>query len=185
VSEDRPSSFFSQVVIPPLSAPELLPSATLVVPLAPVRLIVSSRFFGSSSGDGYRDAFAPPPLSRACELGEKIRSSLPFLQNSKPFQQYYRRARELREGHSVKWNDELLSDSLEASKMTVSFVNKDTVAKPLVKKGLLRKGFLNPRPTVLVPPALSREVNDVGVVGPPSPSSGCLIPSSVNGNGFS
>jgi hypothetical protein len=53
----------------------------------------------------------------------------------------------------VKWNDGLLLDSLEASKMVASFVIKTTVAElplmkvaePPVKKGLFRKGFLNPR----------------------------------------
>jgi len=77
---------------------------------------------------------APPTLSGAAELGEKIRSSLPLMHNSNPFQQYYRRAREFREGHSMKWNDRLLSDSLEASKTVASFVIKNTVAElPLMK----------------------------------------------------
>jgi hypothetical protein len=108
-----------------------------------------------------------------------------LLHISKPFEQYYWRARKLREGHSVKWNDGLLSDSQEPLKMTVGFVNKDTVAEPPMKKGMFRKGFLNPHPTMLVPPTLSREVNDVRVVGPPFPPSGCIIPSSVEENGFS
>jgi hypothetical protein len=30
----------------------------------------------------------------------------------------------LREGHSVKWNDGLLSDSLEAVKMSIGYVDK-------------------------------------------------------------
>jgi hypothetical protein len=35
----------------------------------------------------------------------------------------------------VKWSDGLLSDSLEASKMTIGFVvNKVMVAEPLAKK---------------------------------------------------
>jgi hypothetical protein len=114
---------------------------------------------GSSGGLGFDAAplpssfgFAPTPLSGVADLGEKIRSSLPLLYNSKPFQHYYRRARELREGHSVKWNEGLLSDSLEATKMAFGFVFKNTVAElplkkvvePPVKKGLLRMGFLNP-----------------------------------------
>jgi hypothetical protein len=94
----------------------------------------------------------------------------------------------------VKWNDGLLSYSLEASKTTVGFVvNKVTIAKPPAKvvveppvnQGLLRKGFLNPHPSVTVTLALLREVNNVEVVGPTSPSSGCIILSSVEGNGFS
>jgi hypothetical protein len=47
-----------------------------------------------------------------------MRSPLPVVV-SKPFQCYYRRVKELREGQSVKWNDVLFSDSLEAAKMTV------------------------------------------------------------------
>ncbi len=115
--------------------------------------------FGSSGGPRFDAAplpssfgSAPPTLSGAAELGEKIRSSLPLMHNSNPFQQYYRRAREFREGHSVKWNEGLLSDSLEATKMAFGFVFKNTVAElplkkvvePPVKKGLLRMGFLNP-----------------------------------------
>lgn len=90
-------------------------------------------------------------------LGEKLRSPLPMVV-SKPLQCYYRRAKVLREGQSVKWNDELFSDSLDAMKMTVSCsVKKITAAKPPVKKAIeplvkqgLRKGFLNPRPKVPV-----------------------------------
>lgn len=52
----------------------------------------------------------------------------------------------------MKWNEGLLSDSLEASKTAIGFVFKNTVAElplkkvvePPVKKGLLRMGFLNP-----------------------------------------
>jgi hypothetical protein len=89
---------------------------SLYSPPVPVGQLVSYGFSGSSCAAEF-PAFVPPPLSGAAELGEKIRSSLPVLFNSKPFRHYYRRARELRAGHSVKWNDRLLSDSLEASKM--------------------------------------------------------------------
>jgi hypothetical protein len=96
--------------------------------------------------------FAPSSLARAVGLGEKLRSSLPVVV-SKPFQCYYRRAKELREGHSMKWNDELFSDSLEAMKMfagcavkmvTIAEPPVKKVTEPLVKQGL-RRGFLNPR----------------------------------------
>jgi hypothetical protein len=137
---------------------------------------------------------APPSLAGAAILGEKLRSPLPVVV-CKPFQCYYRKAKKLREGHSLKWNDVLLSDSLEAMKM--SFGNDDkrvTGAKPPAEKlakppamkksvtpvnqGLFRKGFLNLPPIVSVPPVSPQvEIND-GVVAPPSPSSGCL-------NGFS
>jgi hypothetical protein len=52
------------------------------------------------------------------------------------------------------------------------------------KQGLFRKGFLNLPPIVSVPPVLPREVKKVGVAGPSSPPSGCIIPRSVEGNGF-
>jgi hypothetical protein len=90
-----------------------LPALELPPPVLASQL-VSYGFFGRSCGAEF-PAFVPPPLSGAPELGEKIRSSLLMLFNSKPF--WYRRAREIRAGHSVKWNDRLLSDSLEASKM--------------------------------------------------------------------
>jgi hypothetical protein len=78
----------------------------------------------------------------------KIRSSPPLLLNSKPFRHYYRRARELREGHSMKWNDGFLSNSLEASKTAAELPLKK-VAEPPVKKDFLRKGFLNSRQSAL------------------------------------
>jgi hypothetical protein len=136
---------------------------------------------------------AAPFLAGATILGEKLRSPLPVVV-SKPFQCYYKREKKLREGHSVKWNDGLLSDSLEAVKMSIGYVDKrvtgaeppaEKVAKlPAMKKsvmpvnqGLFRKGFLN-LPPISVPPVALKEVNNGGVVGPSSPSSGCF-------NGFS
>jgi hypothetical protein len=114
---------------------------------------------------------------------------------SKPFQCYHKRAKNLREGQSVKWNDVLLSDFLEAVKISIGYVDKkvtgveppaEKAAKPPAMKksktpvnhGLFRKGFLNLPPIVSVHPASLEEVNNGGVVGPSSPSSGCL-------NGFS
>jgi hypothetical protein len=137
---------------------------------------------------------APPSLAGTAILGEKLRSPLPLVV-CKPFQCYYRRVKKLREGHSLKWNDVLLFDSLEVMKMSVGNIDKRvTGAEPLAEKaakppamkksvtpvnqGLFRKGFLNLSPTVLVSPVLPQvDIND-GVVAPPSPSSGCL-------NGFS
>jgi hypothetical protein len=132
---------------------------------------------------------APPSLARAANLGEKLRSPL-LVVVSKPFQCYYRRAKKLREGHSVKWNDGLLSNSLEAVKMSIGYVDKRvTGAEPLAEKaakppamkksvtpvhqGLFRKGFLNLFP-ISVPPVALQEVNNGGMVGPSSPSSGCF-----------
>jgi hypothetical protein len=133
-----------------------------------------------------------PPSFGATDLGEKLRSS--FLVVSKPFQSYIKKARVLREGVSLKWNDVLLSDFLKASKMVADLaVNKVSVAEPLAKKvanppvktGNLRKGFLNPRPVMLATPASPRKVFDVGMVEPSSPPRGCSISSPVEGNGFS
>jgi hypothetical protein len=130
-----------------------------------------------------------PSLAGADILGEKLRSPLPVVV-SKPFQGYYRRAKKLREKHSVKWNDELLSDSLEGVKMSVGYVDKrvtgaeppaEKAAKPCatkksvtqVNQGLFRKGFLNLSP-ISVPSVALQEVNNGGVIGPYSPSSGCF-----------
>jgi len=57
--------------------------------------------------------------------------------------------------------------------------------QPPVKQGLFKKGFLNPRPTASITPISPREVIDVGVVGSSSPPRDCIIPSSVEENGFS
>jgi hypothetical protein len=91
-------------------------------------------------------------------LGEKIRSSLPAVQSTKPFQSYYRKARDLREGHSMKWNEGLLANSLTASKTPIYSAKKEVAAMPPLKnfvgsakKGFLRKGFLNPRPAAIAP----------------------------------
>jgi len=92
--------------------------------------VVGCPFDSSGSSGGPRFDTAPlpssfgsaPTLSRAADLGEKIHS-------------YYWRAMELREGHSVKWNEGLLSDSLKASKTAASFVIKKTVAKHSIEEG--------------------------------------------------
>jgi hypothetical protein len=94
----------------------------------------------------------------------------------------YRRAKVLREGQSVKWNEELFFDSLEAAKITVGCSIKKVMAveppvnkapEPPVKQGL-RKGFLNPRPKMLVNPPSPQKVTEFGMVGPSSPPRGCL-----------
>jgi hypothetical protein len=142
--------------------------------------LVGSSFFGGHGLDAAivpcSFGFVPPPLIGAAEMGEKIRSSLPMLQPSKPFQRYYRKARDLREGQ-VKWNDGLLVDSMEGSKKSGRLCNKASVAEPNSKedstapplkssagttsnekkeasngkKSFLRKGFLNLRLAVLAP----------------------------------
>jgi len=116
----------------------------------------------------------------------------PLLQ---PFKHYLRRAREIRAGQTVVWNDGLLSDSLVASKLSAEPIPfkvkggechaKKKKNQPPAIQGLFRKGFLNLPPIVSVPPVLTREVMDVGEVGPSSPPRGCIFPCSVEGNGFS
>jgi hypothetical protein len=190
----------SPYVFLPLPTSELLP-LTLDVPQAPARSTVG---FGSYDayvllpsnlvgvGAGLTQPFFPfPSLSGAAELGEKIRSSLPALQSTKPFQRYYQKARDLKEGHSMKWNEELLADSMPASKTPIYFAKKEVAAVPpvknfagSVKKGFLWKGFLNPCPTAIAPTA-SREFKDVVMIGLHSPPGCRIIPSSVKGNGFS
>lgn len=137
---------------------------------------------------------APPFLVGAAALGEKLCSPHPVVV-SKPFQCYYRRAKKIRKGQSVKGNDVLLSDSLEVAKMSVDYADKrvtvteppaEKVAKPSamkktetpVNQGPFRKGFLNLPPIISAPLTSLQEVNNGGVVGPSSPPSGCL-------NGFS
>jgi hypothetical protein len=91
----------------------------------------------------------------------------------------------------VKWNEGLLADSLAASKTPICFAKKEVAAVPplknyvgSVKKGFLRKGFLNPRPAAIAP-TTSHEAKDVGMIGLHSPPGGHIIPSFVEGNGFS
>lgn len=94
----------------------------------------------------------------------------------------------------MSWNDGLLSDSLEASKLspepvlfkeTGGVLHAKKKTQTPAKQSLFRKGFLNLPPIVSVPSVLLREVKDVGVVGPSSPPSGCIFPCSVEENGFS
>jgi hypothetical protein len=193
------------IAVPGASFAFPAPSLRLAVPGAfPVRS--SSSWGGSSSlkvdpsrvtasmPSGASLAVSQPtasPFSGVTELGEKLRSSPPVV--SKPFQSYMRKARVLREGVSLKWNDVLLSDSLKALKMVaVLAVNKASVAEPPTKKvaeplvkDFLRKGFLNPRPDLPTTSSSPRKVFDGGIVGPSSPPRGCSSSSPIEGNGFS
>jgi hypothetical protein len=126
---------------PPSLAPKLLVPISLAIHLNHLPMpsssgaVLAAPVIPQSSPVGFsKPCFAPPSPSRIAELGVKLCSSQPMLQVSKPFQSYYRRAKELKEGHSVKWNDVLLEDSLVASKMFVGFDKKDSGAKPPEKK---------------------------------------------------
>jgi len=110
----------------------------------PSRVIASKPFSDSLA----ISQLTASPSSRATEMGEKLCFSLPVV--SKPFQSYIKKARVLREGVSLKWNDVLLSNSLKASKKVADLaVNKVSVAeppgikgaKPPVKKGFSERGF--------------------------------------------
>jgi len=96
----------SLIVFPSLPALDLLPPATFDIAPAPVRSKVGSSFVHASLPNFSVEAgvgLAPiPSPSRAAMLEEKIHCSLPILHPSKPFQRYYKKARELRVGHSVK-----------------------------------------------------------------------------------
>jgi hypothetical protein len=88
--------------------------------------LVGSGFLG---GHGLDAATVPcssgfiPTLTGAAEIGENIRSSPLVLQPSKPFQRYYQKARDLREGQ-VKWNDRLLANCMEGLKKFGGLCNK-------------------------------------------------------------
>jgi hypothetical protein len=106
---------------PPSPAPDLILSASS----APVFFFIPLRALQIP-----QPCFALPSLVGVAVLGEKLRSPL-LVVVSKPFQCYYRRAKELREGQSVKWNDVLFFDSLEDVKMTVGYaIKRVTVAEP-------------------------------------------------------
>jgi len=138
------------------------------------------------------------PLLKVAELGERLRSaSVPTV--SKPFQKYYRKAREGRSGHL---DENLVAESMVALSVLISFSTKEEAAvipalransvKGFVKpsssmKGFLRRGFLNPSlamkasttHTSLLETVVSSsapEVKEVGVVGLPSPLGGCVTP---------
>jgi hypothetical protein len=170
-------------VFPPLPTVKTPSPTTLVAPPASTGLMCGAELSVSSV----------PSLSGASELGKKIRSSPSPLLPSRPFQQYFRRARELKAGRTVVWIDGFLPDSLEASKLSAEPVllkvtGGEARAKKKTefpaKKGLFRKGYLNIPPSVPVPPVLPWEVKEVGVVRPSSPSSGCISPCSVERTGF-
>jgi hypothetical protein len=145
--EDRSRGGSSMVKsVPPFVFPPL-PTAELPSPTA---LAASPASTGLLCGADL-SVSSVPSLSGAFELGKKIRSSPSPLLHSRPFQRYFRRAKELRVGHSVLWSDGFLSDYLEALKLSVEPVLfKDTGAEFhakkktefLAKKVLFRKGYL-------------------------------------------
>jgi hypothetical protein len=76
-----------------------------------------------------------------------------YIYSQKSFQSYYWKARDLKEGHSVKWNEGLFADSLAASKTSICSAKMEVAAVPPLKnsvgsakKGFLRKGVPQPSP---------------------------------------
>jgi hypothetical protein len=95
--EDRSGGGSSLVKsVPPFVFPHL-PTAELP---SPATLAASPVSTGLLCGADLSTS-SVPSLSGAFELGKKIRSSPSPLLHSRPFQRYFRRARELRAGHSV------------------------------------------------------------------------------------
>jgi hypothetical protein len=153
-------------------------------------------------------------FSRATEFIERLRSFFFFFLVSlisKPFQKYYRKARE---GRSVQLDENLFVASVAAMRLLVSFTVEEAVAvlpvmdsagvadsvkdivKPSIsKKGFLRRGFLNLSPAVKVSTSHSSllesvvslstlDVKEDGVIGLPFPLSGCVTPIFERGSEF-
>jgi hypothetical protein len=104
-----------------------------MIPLAQMKLNLINKHGLDAATVPCSSGFVPPPLIGAAKMGEKIHSSLPVLQPSKPFQHYYRKARDLGEGQ-VKWNDGLLADSMEASKKSSGLCIKASIEEPNSKE---------------------------------------------------
>jgi hypothetical protein len=102
-------------------------------------------------------------FSGAVELGKMLHSSSPVLSDSKPFQKYYRKAKEARKVHL---DEKFFADSMEAlrpvaqvlgflsllldpaKKAIVVLPMQDSASAEVSVKGFLRRGFLNPSPVV-------------------------------------
>jgi hypothetical protein len=126
----------------------------------------------------------------ATELGKRLWSSSPMLSDSKPFQKYYRKARETRKVH---WARILFADYMEALRLVaqvpgflsllspisdpaekvvvalpvqdsagVAVSMKDMVKSPSPVRGFIWWGFLNPSPVVQV--NLSHKVSVVSAL---------------------
>jgi hypothetical protein len=172
----------SRSIFPPLPTLEMLSLVSLDAPPAPVSSVVGFGSFGtsaplpsSSSGacltlqlrpeGSSQPIFAPSHFFGAAELGEKFHSYFSASPISKPFQKYYRKAREDR---LVQLDDDLLAESVAAMRLLVSFTAEEAatvlpvkvfagvagsmkdIVKTYISKGFLRRGFLNSSPAVKV-----------------------------------
>lgn len=104
-------------------------------------------------------------FSGVAKLGKRLRSSSLVFSNSKPFQKYYRKAREAR---NVHMDENLFADSMDALRPVAQVpgclpllltINdpaekavyvKDKGKSPSSMRGFLRRGFLNPSLVVQV-----------------------------------
>jgi hypothetical protein len=104
-------------------------------------------------------------------LGKRLRSSSPVLSNFKPFQKYYRKAREARKEHM---DENLFADSMDALRPVAQVQRflpllstisdpvekvvyvKDKSKSPSPVRGFLWRGFLNPSPVVQVTQSVDR-----------------------------
>jgi hypothetical protein len=144
-------------------------------------------------------------------LGERLLCSFYVSPISKPFQKYYRKERE---GRSVHLDENLFAESVAAMRLLVSFTVeeaaavlpmmdfagvtdsvKDIVNPSISKKVFLQRGFLNlslvvkvstPHSSLLesVVSSSTLDVKEDGVIGLPSPLSGCVTPIFEKGNEF-
>jgi hypothetical protein len=110
-------------------------------------------------------------------LGKRLRSSSPVLSDSKPFQKYYRKAREARKVHL---DENFFADSMEvlrlvaqvpgflsllppirdpAEKVAIALLVQDSAGVAVFVKGFLRQGFLNP--SLVIQANLSHKVSIV------------------------
>jgi hypothetical protein len=159
--------------------------------------LLSSRFSLPPLG---RNLFLLVTFSSASELGERLRFSSPALLVSKPFQSYYRRARE---GRSVQLDENLFVETMAAMRTDIvgetkslqssmmedsskAISMKAVVKQTSLARGFLRRGFLNwsvqPTllPKVLVASSSTLVAKEVGVEGTPSLLGGCCSPNVGN-----
>jgi hypothetical protein len=124
--------------------------------------LLSSRFSLPPLG---RNLFLPVTFSGVFELGERLRFSSPVLLVSKPFQSYYKRAREGRAMHldeslfvemMATMGTNIVGETKSLQRSTVEDSGKAVSMKAVVKqtspaRGFIRRGFLNRsmQPTLL------------------------------------
>lgn len=143
---------------------ETLSSASLEVSLRPEVFFLALVGFGDGSVEQQiqsistrQKPFSLVTFSSASELGERLRFSSPELLVFKPFQSYYRRARE---GRSVQLDESLFVETMAAMRTDIvgeikslqssmmedpskAISMKAVVKQTSLARGFLRRGFLN------------------------------------------